>query len=165
MHRSVFLITFFLVSTVWAQPIPPDEGRFLQLGLAVAPGLGVQVGYVGPRSIYTIEGMSYADASPSFAGGEKSLQLSAAFGAALRLTGMLRTLGNAPLPYDLDIGLRAGPSLLFTSNETRAQKNQRFGLFLEPFFRAISAFGKRQFFFGEFGLHRPFLRAGLWFAF
>jgi len=165
MLRCVFLVTFFCAATVGAQPIPPEEGRFLQLGLAAAPGLGMQIGYAGPRSVYTIEGMGYIDVSPSFAGGEKSLQLSAAFGSALRLTGILRTLGNAPLPYDLDIGLRAGPGLLFTPRETRAQKNQRFGLFLEPFFRVISAFGTRQFFFSEFGLHRPFFRAGVWIAF
>lgn len=164
--RTALIVLLLAFSySVAAQPIPPDRGQVLQAGLAAMPGLGMQLGYVSPRSIYTLEGLLYLDAAPSFAGGEGNVQLSIAFGSAFRITGLIRTLGNAPISYDLDVGMRLGPGLLFTQRETRAQKNQQFGLFLEPFFRLISAFGTRRFFFGEAGLHRPFFRAGLWIAF
>ncbi|BBM68182.1 hypothetical protein RmaAA213_00280 [Rhodothermus marinus] len=168
MHRAratLIALLLALSCSAVAQPVPPDRGRVLQAGLAAAPGLGVQLGYISPRSIYTLEGIFYLDTAPSFAGGEGNTQLSLAFGSAFRITGLIRTMGNAPILYDLDVGLRLGPGLLFTPGETRAQKNQQFGLFLEPFFRFVSAFGTRRFFFGEAGLHRPFFRAGLWFVF
>ncbi len=166
MYRLTLIASFLICSvSVKAQPVPPDRGRVLQAGLAAAPGLGVQLGYISPRSIYTLESIFYLDAAPSFAGGEGNVQLSVAFGSAFRATGLIRTIGNAPISYDLDIGLRLGPGLLFTEAETRAQKNQQFGLFLEPFFRFVSAFGTRYFFFGEAGLHRPFFRMGLWIVF
>ncbi|SHK88197.1 hypothetical protein [Rhodothermus profundi] len=165
LRATLILSLLVLFDVVRAQPVAPDHGRVLQAGIAAVPGLGVQLGYVSPRSIYTVESILYLDVAPSFAGGEGNAQLSMAFGSAFRITGLLRTLGNAPILYDLDVGMRLGPGLLLMQGKTRAQKNQQFGLFLEPFFRFASALGTRHFFFGEVGLHRPFFRAGLWITF
>ncbi len=138
-------------------------GRYVQGGLAVLPGIGLSVGYVGPRSFYTVEGLLYADASPPFGGRESSLQVSAGLGVALRPLGVLRTIGGASYAYDVDFGLRFGPSLFFASRTSRARKNQQFSLFLEPFLRFSTRARSGRIFFVEAGTQRPLLRAGLWF--
>ena len=139
--------------------------RQLQVGLGAVPGIGIQAGYVAPRSFYTIEGMLYTDAVPGFSGGEGSVQVSAGIGAALRPLGILRTFGETNYPYDLDVGLRFGPGLFFAFNETRVSKNQRFSLFLEPFVRFSTRLASGRMVFAEAGIQRPLLRAGLWFDF
>ena len=150
---------------------PPEgaaQGRqaFLQAGVGALPGAGLQIGYSGPRSIYTIEAMLYADGQPSFFGNrESTLRLSGGLGAALRPLGVLRVIGNADYPFDFDLGARFGPSLLFTSRATRADKNQQFGLFLDPFLRFTSRFRSGRIFFLEVGPQQPTFRAGLWFGF
>ncbi len=138
--------------------------HFIQGGPAALPGLGVQVGYVGSRSIYTVEGIFYADGWPSFSRGESTLQVSAGLGAALRPFGIVRTIGNADYAYDIDFGLRFGPSLFFTTNATRPEKNQQFSLFFEPFLRFSTRSRNGRIFFVEAGTQRPLLRAGLWFS-
>ena len=139
--------------------------RALQVGLAVVPGVGVQLGYVGPRSIYTVEGLLYADGQPSLGSGESTLQLSGGIGAALRPLGVVRTIGNADYRYDFDFGVRFGPSLFFTTGATRADKNQQFSLFLDPFIRFSSRFRNGRIYFVEIGPQKPALRFGLWFSF
>lgn len=152
---------------------PPPEsaaqggavGRsYLQTGLAVFPGVGVQFGYVGPHSIYTIETMIYADGQPALGSGESTLQLSGGIGAALRPLGVVRTIGNADYRYDFDFGVRFGPSLFFTTGATRADKNQQFSLFLDPFIRFSSRFGNGRIFYLEIGPQQPVFRFGLWFG-
>ncbi len=138
---------------------------YLQTGLAVWPGVGVQLGYVGPHSIYTLETMIYAEGQPDFGEGESTLQLSGGIGAALRPLGVVRTIGNTDYRYDFDFGVRFGPSLFFTTGATRADKNQQFSLFLDPFIRFSSRFGNGRIFFVEIGPQKPVLRFGLWFSF
>ena len=141
------------------------ERRYVQTGLAVFPGAGVQLGYVGPHSIYTIETMVYADGQPALGRGESTLKLSGGIGAALRPLGVVRTIGNADYRYDFDFGVRFGPSLFFTTGATRADKNQQFSLFLDPFIRFSSRFGNGRIYFVEIGPQKPALRFGLWFGF
>ncbi|GIV58778.1 MAG: hypothetical protein D6746_07825 [Bacteroidetes bacterium] len=150
-----------------AQPaIPAPEGRHVQIGLGLLPSGGLQVGYVALRSFYTQEFILTGDVAPSFGDGEGNVQVAGGLGGALRLFGFERTLGNADYRgYDLDVGLRLGPALLFSFNETRFTKNQRFSLFVNPFFRFSSSFGTNRLFYAEIGLHRPVFRAGLWLAF
>ncbi|HET6569771.1 MAG TPA: hypothetical protein VFG50_17530 [Rhodothermales bacterium] len=153
-----------LVGSAHAQA-PRTHAKRVQIGPGVLPGIGLQVGYVYPRSFYTTEAIVYADGSPGFAGGESNLQVSLGLGGAIRPLGLIRTIANmADTGYDLDVGLRGGPGLFFSSTETRVQKNQRFSLFLEPFIRITTRLGTQQTFFAELGFQRPLLRAGFWFG-
>ena len=131
--------------------------RYVQTGVALYPGVGVQLGYVGPHSIYTLETMIYADGQPSLGSGESTLQLSGGIGAALRPLGVVRTIGNADYRYDFDFGARFGPSLFFTTGATRADKNQQFSLFLDPFIRFSSRFKGGRIFYLEIGPQQPAL--------
>ena len=139
--------------------------RFLQTGVAVLPGVGLQFGYVGRHSFYTVEGTLFADGQPSLGEGESTLRVSGGLGAALRPLGVVRTIGNANYPYDVDFGARFGPGLFFTTGATRADKNQQFSLFLDLFLRFSSHFSNGRIFFVELGTQQPSIRAGLWFDF
>ncbi len=143
----------------------PRPRHAMQAGMALVPGLGVQAGYVRTRSLFTIEGILYADTTPRFVGGEGSVIVSGGLGGAIRPLGFPRLIGTADYPYDFDIGLRFGPSLTFTRGATQAEKNQQFSLFLEPFLRFSSSFSSGRFYFVEAGTLRPLLRAGFFFVF
>jgi hypothetical protein len=164
--RSLTLIALFQAFLFMsAQDAAGQADPRIQAGIAVVPGIGVQTGYVSLRNFYTAEGLLYLDASPQFAGGEATLQVSLGLGGAIRPLGVVRTIGNTEYSgYDLYIGLRGGPALFFASEEGRKLKNQRFSLFLEPFFRLTSELGTSRTFFVELGFQRPLLRAGLSFA-
>ena len=134
----------------------------LQVGLGGLPGGGVQLGYITARSFFTTEGFLYAEGTPP-AFGEGALQVSAGFGGAVRLFGLSRLLGSTAwyaATFNLDLGLRLGPSLHFAEGETAADKNQRFSLFLEPFLRFAPGRGGRWALFFEAGTQRPYLRLG-----
>lgn len=167
--RAVLLMLLLLAggllgSRAQAQA-PRTHAKRIQIGPGVLPGIGLQGGYVYPRSFFTTEAIVYADGSPGFAGGESNLQVSLGLGGSIRPLGLIRTIGSmADTGYDLDIGLRGGPGLFFSSTETRVQKNQRFSLFLEPFIRVTTRLGTSQTFFAELGFQRPLLRAGFWFG-
>lgn len=154
-----------VASHVHGQAAPERPRNVMQAGLALVPGLGAQVGYVQSRSIFTAESIIYVDASPRFAGGEGTIEVSGALGGAIRPLGVPRLIGTADYPYDFDIGLRFGPSLTFTQGATRAEKNQQFSLFVEPFLRFSSRFGNGQLYYVEAGTQRPLFRAGLFFTF
>ncbi len=147
-------------------PSQAPNGRQLQVGLGVVPSAGLQVGYVALRSFYSQEFILTADVSPSYRGGEGNVQLSGSLGGSIRILGIERTLGNAGYRgYDLDVGVRFGPALLFAFHETRFTKNQRFSLFLELFGRFSTTLGDGVTLFAEAGFHRPAFRVGLWFSF
>ena len=139
--------------------------RYLQMGMAAFPGVGMQLGYVGRRSFYTVEGTLFADGKPSLGEGESTLRVSGGLGAALRPLGVVRTIGNANYPYDFDFGVRFGPSLFLNTRATRSDKNQQFSLFLDLFLRFSSRFRNGRIFFLELGTQQPGIRAGLWFGF
>jgi hypothetical protein len=149
----------------WAQTAPERPRDAMQAGLALVPGLGAQAGYVQSRSIFTVESIVYVDASPQFAGGEGTVEVSGALGGAIRPLGIPRLIGTAAYPYDFDIGLRFGPSLTFTQGATRAEKNQQFSLFVEPFLRFSSRLSSGRLYFLEAGTQRPLFRAGVFFTF
>ena len=163
MRYPLFYRALFVALALFALPSAGAAQRqIVQAGLAVIPGAGVQVGYVGVRSIYTVEGILYTDISPGFGDGEGSVQVSGGLGGAVRPLGVLRTIGNANPRYDLDVGLRFGPSLFFATNATRSDKNQQFRLVLEPFVRFTSRLQSGRLVYAELGTLRPVLRAGLW---
>ena len=139
--------------------------RYLQMGMAAFPSVGMQLGYVGRRSFSTVEGTRVADGKPSLGEGESTLRVSGGLGAALRPLGVVRTIGNADYPYDFDFGVRFGPSLFLNTRATRSDKNQQFSLFLDLFLRFSSRFRNGRIFFFELGTQQPSIRAGLWFGF
>lgn len=156
---AVLVVGFFAAQGAAAQDGPSP---YLQLGAGVLPGIGLQVGYVAPRSFYTMEGTLYVDGSPPFAGGEGTMQVAGGVGGALRILGILRAVGSPGyVGRDFDVGLRFGPSLFFTVGESSRGENP-FALFLEPFLRAMTNFDGNRVFFAELGIQRPFLRAGIW---
>lgn len=166
-HRSLWIALLLVGSGVLpgsARGQAAGDARYLQAGAAVIPGLGVQGGYITPRSFYTVEGMLYVDGSPGFAGGEGSLQVSGGLGGALRILGVLRAVGSPGYQgKNLDVGLRFGPSLFFAFGPSSRDENP-FSLFLEPFARATTTLGSSRILYVELGVQRPLLRAGLWFA-
>ena len=133
----------------------------LMLGIGAIPGLGIQAGYVAPRTLYTREALLYVDAKP-FSGKEGSVQIAVVIGGSARIIGIAETLGAVgQRRFDLDFGLRLGPGLTFQFEQTRSSKNQRFSLAFEPFLRFSSVLGPRRHYYVEAGVIRPLIRAGV----
>jgi hypothetical protein len=164
-RASWLCLLLLLPSLAAAQTDDPIRGqRMIQAGPGLLPGIGLEVGYLLPASLFTREAVLYVDSSPQFAGGEGSVQLSLGLGGAIRILGVARFITTSPYTgKDLDFGLRFGPGLFFAIDETRAEKNQRFSLFLEPFIRYSSTFAAGRVFFFEAGIQRPLFRGGLLF--
>lgn len=159
------LLTLLLAAApVLAQPVQ-TTGK-LQLGLGILPGLGAQVGYLSPGAFFVTEGMVFVDGVPPFLGGEGTVQVSVGGGGAIRTLGIARLFSEEGFEgYDVDFGARFGPALAFSTNETRAEKNQRFSLFFDPYLRFVTRFNERFTVFAEAGAQRPLVRGGLWVSF
>ena len=139
--------------------IAAAQPAVLQAGVGVWPGAGVQAGYVRWGSVYSLEIVLYASSSPWR--NEIPLFVSAGFGGTLRPIGFLQEIGRADYDYDLDLGVRVGPSLFFKQNASRADKNRQFSLFVDPFVRYSYQVFPADRFFAELGAQRPRLRLGL----
>ncbi len=149
--------------SIHAQVTPQPD--ILQLGGAVLPGIGVQIGYIEAGPAFTREAVAYIDVAPRFRSNREELQVSAGLGAGIRIIGTLETLTLiTPRVWDFHLGFRFGPGLNFAADETRSDKNQRFSLFLEPFGRFTVAPKGEQVYFLEGGINRPYLRLGVWLA-
>jgi hypothetical protein len=152
-----------------ALPPAPAQAQFfgrgpaaVQLGATGEPGVGVQAGYVQPRTVFTVEATLYADVQAPFSeAGERRFQAAGSVGGALRAFEIVRIVTGGGPSGHLDLGLRAGPGLGFEAEETVAEKNRRFRLLLDPFTRYVRRVGGVRA-FGEVGLARPRLRAGVW---
>ena len=164
---SLFAAVVFLAATALS-PFPAHAQFFgrgraaVQLGATAWPGGGVQAGYVQPRTVFTVEAVFYADVQAPFSeAGERRVQTAAAVGGAVRALEILRIVTGGGPAGNVDLGLRTGPGLGFEANETVAEKNRRFRLLLDPFARYVRRAGSVRV-FGEVGLARPRLRAGIW---
>jgi len=138
-------------------------GQQLQVGIAGWPGIGIQVAYIDSRTVYSLETVLQIDYDP-FAT-RSMLHVAGSAGVALLPLNIWRTIGQADYGYDLDLGMRLGPRIVFVDNPTRADKNQQFGLFIDPFLRfrwRTSALAR--FWYFEVGATRPVLRVGVWLA-
>lgn len=136
----------------------------VQLGVGLLPGIGVQTIYVRPALLWTTEVLLTGDYTPEFSGGEGTVQVIAGVGASLRLLGIARLFGEDRNPgTEFDLGFRVGPSVsFFTGAPTRAQKNRTFGIYTEPYLRLVRDVQPSVRMFAEAGVHKPFLRGGLW---
>lgn len=164
---SLLIVGAFLAASVLSKEAVAqlDTGRnYVQAGIGALPGVGLQGIFIQPRALYTIEGGVYADFSPSFAGGEGSFHLAGGLGGSLRAFGIARALGTPGFQSDLDFGMRLGPALFFALGESSRAENP-FSLFLEPFARFSTPLGENRMAFGEIGLQRPVLRAGIYIGF
>ncbi|GMQ82790.1 MAG: hypothetical protein BMS9Abin05_2252 [Rhodothermia bacterium] len=139
------------------------RGSFLQVGPSALGGYGVYVGYINAKDFFTREVLVLGDVRAALDPGHGSNQIVLMIGGALRVFGIERTVGNVPYRgFDTDLGFRIGPGLSFSTRETRATKNQRFNLFLEPYARFSFGIGLLNAAFLEVGTTRPHLRAGVW---
>ena len=148
------LFTALPIENSWGQ------GRWLQLTAAAWPGVGAQVVYVQARRMYTFEALAYADFLPWQ--DRNPLYVSTGVGAAIRPLGVIRTIGGANFAYDVDLGIRTGPTLTFIQDPTRADKNRQFSLFLDPFVRLELHALDRTTLVLEVGAQRPSFRLGVW---
>lgn len=150
---------------------PPVQAQFfapgasaVQGGVSAVPGIGVQVVYLQPRTVFTFEAAFYADVQAPFSDtGDRRFQAAGAVGGSLRLLQITRMVAGTGPGGELDVGLRAGPGLGFETEETLADKNRRFRLLFDPFLRYVRPIGGVRL-FGELGLARPRLRAGVQFS-
>ncbi|MCY3594938.1 MAG: hypothetical protein OXH01_06845 [Bacteroidetes bacterium] len=135
------------------------QSSHIQAGLGGWPGAGMQFVHIQARSIYSLEVLASVDTE--LWKERTPVYVSAGVGAALRPLGILRVIGQANYSYDLYLGLRFGPALTFLHEQTRAEKNRQFSLFLDPFLRYTRPVGQQTAFI-EIGSQRPSLRIGLW---
>ncbi|MXZ18008.1 MAG: hypothetical protein F4069_10510 [Rhodothermaceae bacterium] len=135
------------------------QSSHIQAGLGGWPGAGMQFVHIQARSIYSLEVLASVDTE--LWKERTPVYVSAGVGAALRPLGILRVIGQANYSYDLYLGIRFGPALTFLHEQTRAEKNRQFSLFLDPFLRYTRPIGQQTAFI-EIGAQRPSLRIGLW---
>jgi hypothetical protein len=162
------LLLFSLALLAGASPAQGQlfgaEAPAVQAGVGAGPGAGVQAVYLQPRTAFTLEAALYTDLQSPFAGaGERRFQAAGAVGGSLRLLRVLRVVTGGGPGGNLDVGLRVGPGLRYQADETRAERNQRFRLLLDSFARYVRRVAGVRL-FGEVGLARPRLRAGVWLA-
>jgi hypothetical protein len=137
--------------------------QFLQIGLAAGPGAGVQAGIALPAvTVLTQEGVLYVDYRLG-AREEQRLLVGLGVGGSVRVLRILYIIFDyAPGPFELDAGLRFGPSFAFSFiEETAATKARQFRLFADPFVRATAELQTGRLLFAELGVQPGSLRAGL----
>ncbi|MEQ9105149.1 MAG: hypothetical protein RIE53_10660 [Rhodothermales bacterium] len=145
------------------------EGTFVQVGPAVLGGEGVAVGGVMAGRMFTREVHFIGDIEPLFRKSEDQSRVALLVGVAVRVYGIERTIGNVPYRgFDVDVALRAGPAVSFSTRDDLVARNNRFALLLEPAVRITharpwkSATRPGRVWFAELGTVGPSFRMGLW---
>ena len=147
---------------LYVTAIVPCYGQeAIQAGIGVWPGVGSQINYVRAHTTYSWETAIYMEVEPGSGRSRTIFFVSGGVGAAVRPLGILRVVGDADYGYDLDVGVRLGPGLLFRDKSTHADRNQQFRLVVDPFVRLLLPRSQRTWFI-ELGPSRPAFRAGLW---
>lgn len=140
---------------------PP--GIYIQTGPTVIGGAGWQLGVVNTGRMFTSEGLIVSDLEPLLRKSTEQARVALLVGASVRLTGIERTIGNVPYRgFDLDVGVRAGPALSFSSRDDAIARNSRFSLLVEPAVRITHWRTSGRIWYLELGTVRPSLRLGLW---
>ena len=163
-----------LIATAWclscAVPARPAAGQaiapfgtHIQAGATVFGGIGASAGVVDARTLYTREVHLVSDLEPVFSKSEEQGRVALLLGVGLRLYGFERLIGGVGYRgFDLDVGLRVGPGLSFSTRDSRIARNRRFVLLLEPTVRVSRAVHPARALFLEAGTSRPHVRFGLW---
>ena len=168
MHRSLLSLAALVLVTPGAlaqgPPDPLGSRPRVYVGAGVWPGVGVIVEGTDPvLTVFTREIVGYADYVPRVAGGSGRLVTAVGVGGGVRLLRIADVVRNQdPGPFDLDVGLRIGPSF-YTAffEETAASRSRAFSVMLDPFARATLRRTSGRVFFLELGTQSPSLRAGL----
>ena len=158
------LIALFLAlpDSAFAQRRAP-EGNILQIGVDAVPGYGLNPGVVSLRSVYTREVVLVSNLRSVVLDQDEKARVALLAGVSLRVFGLERLIGYAGYRgFDLDIGLRTGPGLTFSTRDTRVDKNRRFVLLVVPYTRFSSALKNGRAVYVEAGTVNPYLRAGIW---
>jgi len=148
-----------------AQFALPGE-TFAQVGGALLPGVGVQAG-VGATTlaIFTQEVAVYAHYRLG-AQEDQLLLLGLGVGGSVRALRILAIfLDQTPGRFELDAGLRFGPTFAFSFVEqTAATRVRQFRLFGDLFVRGVLEVREGRLAFAELGTQDGTLRGGLIFA-
>ena len=145
-----------------AQAFAPS-GQHVQVGVAVAGGIGATVGVADARTVYVREAHIVSDLEPVFRSSDEQARVAVLIGMSLRLLGFERLIGDvAYRGYDLDVGLRLGPGLSFSTRDSRIDRNRRFVLLVGPVVRLSRATSASRALYIEAGTIRPGVRIGLW---
>lgn len=161
--RLLLLVSLLTIGASSASAQFPAPGRFLQLGATVGPGVGVQAGLALPAlTVFTQEAVAhvhYRFGPPE----EQYLVAGFGVGAGIRLARIVYiVLDHVPGPFELDAGLRFGPSFAFSFvEESAATRIRQFRLFGDLFARGTIEIGERYLIYGEVGTGRGLFRAGI----
>ena len=151
------LSLFLLILLMWALParaqldVPSSQG--IIVGASVGPGIGGQIGLVLPSvGLFTREGIIYVDYHNP---GDETEQLliGLGIGGSLRVFRLIMIITDQPSSrFDVDVGIRFGPSFTFAFTEqSAATQSRQFSLFADPFVRAIFNMLRRQVLYTELG--------------
>ncbi len=161
-YLAILLVALFCAPESDAQFLTPAT-RFLQAGVSVGPGLGLQAGAALPAAtIFTREAALYAD----YRFGdreEQRLLVGLGVGGSVRVMRILFIIFDyAPGAFELDAGLRFGPSFAFSFiEETAATRARQFRLFADLFARGAIELQSGRLVFTEIGTHSGTVRVGL----
>lgn len=142
---------------------PLGDRPRVYVGAGFGPGFGgVALGADPIVGVLTREVALYADYVPRVTGGSGRLLTAVGVGGSVRALRVFNIAQNRdPGPFDIDLGLRVGPSFYTAFFEQTARSRSRaFAVMLDPFARATLRRGGRVL-FAEVGTQGPSLRAGL----
>jgi len=167
MRHAVFLLAA-LAAVASAQtgsgPDPLGSRPRVYVGAGFGPGFGgIVEGNAPALSIFTREVAVYADYVPRVTGGSGRLVTAVGVGGSLRALRVLDVVRNRdPGAFDVDLGIRIGPSFYTAFFEQTAESRSRaFSVMLDPFARVTLRRSSNRVFFAEVGTQSPSLRAGL----
>jgi hypothetical protein len=160
----LFACLILLLGSFAATALAQAPQPFLQVGVGLVPGTGVQGGYSSPAlNVFTQEAYLYADYRPGILTDVSRLLISGGVGASLRTMRVLALTAEGSYDrYDFDLGLRMGPAFAIPFSETsQARRAEAFRLFIDPFARGIIRLDGGRSVFVEVGTQAPVFRGGL----
>lgn len=162
--RHSFFLLFLLM---WALPaeaqLDVPGSQEIIVGASLGPGIGGQIGIVLPAmGLFTREGVVYVD---YYNPGDEPEQLLTALGigGSLRVFRLIMIITDQPTSrFDLDVGIRFGPSFAFAFTEqSAATRARQFSLFADPFVRASFNMLRGQVLYTELGVQPGHFRVGM----
>ena len=165
MRLPLLVVVLLLPTATLAQRAEPlGSPTRAYIGVGLGPGVGAVASTTDPvLSVFTREVAVYADYVPRVTGGSGRLLTAVGVGGGIRLVRVVdivrdRTAGA----YDLDVGIRVGPSFYTAFFEQSAESRSRaFSVMLDPFARGTLRLSSRRVVFAEVGPQAPSFRAGL----
>lgn len=163
--RLLLLGVLLGLASANAQTIDPLGSRpRVYLGGGLGPGIGVvAMGTEPVLSLFTREAVLYLDYVPRVTGGSGRLVTAVGVGGGVRVLRIADIAQNRnPGRFDVDLGIRIGPSFYTAFYEQSAASEARaFSVMLDPFVRATLRRQGGRVFFAEVGTQGPAFRAGL----